>query len=347
MAIRIFTMENRREWDETVRSFSDFDVYYLSGYLRGLQLHGDGEPLLFYYEAEDGSCRGMNAVMKRSIGEAAEFRELEAAAALYDLSTPYGYGGWLLEGDMPEGFEEEYRGFCRREKIVSEFVRFNPMTDNAAPCRGLYNISDLGRTVYIDLRNEEDAWAGFSSKNRNHIRKAAKEGIRAGSTREPDIIDGFMEIYEDTMDRDGAADYYYFQRSYYESLLKDIGEGCRFFYAEKDDKIIAAAIILMAGRRMHYHLSASLKEYRKLAPTNLLLWEASRFGIEKGFQSFHLGGGVGSADDSLFKFKKAFNRNDDKQFSVGRAVFDEEKYDMLVKARGEIGNPGFFPEYRG
>ena len=30
-------------------SFKDYDVYYLSGYVKAFQVHGDGEPLLFYY----------------------------------------------------------------------------------------------------------------------------------------------------------------------------------------------------------------------------------------------------------------------------------------------------------
>ena len=52
-------------WDDVVRGFANFDVYYLSGYARAFAAHGDGEPLLFLYE--DANLRAMNVVMKRDV----------------------------------------------------------------------------------------------------------------------------------------------------------------------------------------------------------------------------------------------------------------------------------------
>lgn len=48
-------MTQRKEWDEVVRSFAEYDVYYLSGYVRAFEIHGDGVPQLLYYE-EGGAC---------------------------------------------------------------------------------------------------------------------------------------------------------------------------------------------------------------------------------------------------------------------------------------------------
>ena len=66
-ALQIFTISQTDEWNSTVRSFSNYDVYYLSDYVKAFKFHGDGEPLLFYYN--DGKNRGINVVMKRSIIE--------------------------------------------------------------------------------------------------------------------------------------------------------------------------------------------------------------------------------------------------------------------------------------
>ena len=102
---------------------------------------------------------------------------------------------------------------------------------------------------------------------------------------------------------------------------------------------------------MHYHLSGSLLEYRHLAPSNLLLYKAALWGCEQGFKTFHLGGGVGSGADSLYKFKAAFNKMSDYQFSIGKQVFDQERYDELVKICKD-SDPNFdetshfFPLYR-
>jgi hypothetical protein len=64
-----------------------------------------------------------------------------------------------------------------------------------------------------------------------------------------------------------------------------------------------------------------------------------------------MGGGVGLRHDSLYAFKKAFNRGDDLNYYVGKRVFDKHKYDYLVQQRineDPLFNiqTGFFPLYR-
>ena len=123
------------------------------------------------------------------------------------------------------------------------------------------------------------------------------------------------------------------------------------FWAEYEGKIIAMSIMIFANGRLNYHLSGSDIEYRNLAPSNLLLYKAALWGCEKGMKTFHLGGGVGSGEDNLFKFKIAFNRFSDYQFSIAKHVFDKVKYDELVDIRyREDANfnreSRFFPLYR-
>ena len=345
MKISVINFDNRQLWDDTVKSFSDYDVYYLSGYVDGFRTHGDGEPILIY--AQDDSFRAMNVVMKRKISDDKLFYGCPEAEGYFDISTPYGYGGFLVEGEISPDFPEAYSDFCKKNNIVSEFVRFNPMTSNVKSCENAYDIIELGDTVYIDLRDEEYVWANFSSKNRNVIRKAVKENVEIRHTDEAWIIDEFMEIYNSTMDRDDATDYYYFKKDYYESIIENLKGNYEFFYAVKDEKIIAVSIILFANGRMHYHLSASRREYQRYAPSNLMLSEVCKYGVERGYKSFHLGGGVGSKEDGLYKFKKSFNRNENKKYCIGKAIFDREKYDELVQCRDSATDENFFPRYRG
>ena len=102
---------------------------------------------------------------------------------------------------------------------------------------------------------------------------------------------------------------------------------------------------------MHYHLSGAKFEFRKLAPTNLLLYQAALWGSKQGFKSFHLGGGLGSGEDGLFKFKQAFNRYSGLQFSIGKQIIIPEIYNKLVEIRKKEDvdfdeNSSFFPLYR-
>ena len=344
--LTVYTLEQFEQWDSIVRSFKDHDVYWLSGYVRAFQIHGDGEPLLFFYE--DNSIRGINVVMKRDIAKDSHFIGVIPEGQYFDFSTPYGYGGWIIEGEDNEILYKEYEVWCRKNGIISEFVRFHPVLANHIRTINGYEVVQLGEVITMDLSSPEIIWANITSKNRNMIRKAQKNGISIYHGQYPEIYKVFREIYNETMDKDNADKYYYFDEEFYESILKDLPYNAQVFYAVLDDKVIAASIMLLTNGKMNYHLSGSLKEYQNLAPSNLLLYQAALWGCKNGYKTLYLGGGVGSGEDSLFKFKRAFYRGEDLvRFHIGKKIFNMEKYNELVDMREEIKNQGYFPRYRG
>ena len=341
--IRLFDLSQSADWDATVRSFSEYDVYYLSGYVKAFQLHGDGEPHLLYYENND--LRAIYVFMKRNT----------AVGGWYDSITPYGYGGVLFEGNASEEnlstFWQAYTAKMQEEGIVDNFVRYHPVLANAVPMKQIATVIDLGKTVAFDLSSPDVIWQNIISKNRNMIRKAEKNRIEIRHGKDLELFKDFKRIYNATMEKDHAEDYYFFGDEFYESIHRDLHDNYEMFYAVMDGQIIAMSIMLFANKQMHYHLSGSMIEYRNLAPSNLLLYKAALWGCEQGFKTFHLGGGVGSGEDNLYKFKAAFNRNSDYQFSIGKEIFDQEKYDELVAERAGRDeafdkDSKFFPLYR-
>ena len=341
--IRIYNITEAKEWDEVVRSFAEYDVYYLSGYVRAFEIHGDGEPQMIYYE--ENGLRGIYVYMKRKT----------AIDGVYDSITPYGYGGFLLEGNQSEenlkALWKAYEQRMKEENIVDNFVRYHPVLANAVSMKACSEVIDLGKTVAMDLTSEEVIWTNIHTKNRNMIRKAEKNGIVIKHGQGLELFDEFVRIYNATMDKDHAEDYYYFKPEFYRSIHEDLKDNHEMFWAEYEGKIIAMSIMIFANGRLNYHLSGSDIEYRNLAPSNLLLYKAALWGCEKGMKTFHLGGGVGSGEDNLFKFKIAFNRFSDYQFSIAKHVFDKVKYDELVEIRAKEDvnfnrESRFFPLYR-
>lgn len=345
--LKVYTLNQKDEWDNIVKTFKDYDVYYLSGYSKGFSIHGDGEPLLFYYE--DNSIRGINVVFKRDISKDIHFKNKLEENVYFDLTTPYGYGGWLIEGEGSlDDLDKEYIIWCKENKIVSEVVRFHPILNNTDRVRCIYDVMDLGKTVAIDLSSEEDIWNNIHSKNRNVIRKAIKNNVTIEHKLDKETMSKFIEIYNHTMNKDNAADYYYFKEDFYNSIMNDLKEEADIFYAMYDGKMIAASIILKCNHKLTYHFSGFITEYGTLAATNLLLYEASKWGANNGYDKLHLGGGVGSREDNLYKFKKSFYKGEDYQYSIGRKIFSNEIYDRLVDMRkDEEKRNNFFPLYRG
>jgi len=347
----VLSSDHFDEWDRIVKSFPNHDSYYLPGYVKAFQRHGDGEPLLFYFQ--EGAFRAANVVMKRDLAHDGHFQGKIEANTIFDLATPYGYGGFLLDGaaDDLSTLNEAYLHWCMENGIVSEFVRFHPVLENAPALREMYEVVDLGRTIQMELQSEEQIWAGLTSKNRNVIRKARKSGVEIFWGRSPELMVKFKSMYDATMAKDEAAAYYYFKEDFYQSVLHDIKNNFLIFYAVYANEIIAMAIILFANGQMHYHLSASDRNFQSLAATNLLLYEAACWGLEHGCRSFHLGGGVGSREDNLLKFKEAFHKDSKTRFAIGKKIFNAEKYRELTELRKkELGFDGentFFPLYRG
>lgn len=340
--IKIYTISQANEWNDIVRSFPNHDVYYLSGYCKAFEVHGDGAPELLYYE--EGKLRAIYVYMKRQI-----------ASGMVDTVTPYGYGGVLFDGDTSmqniELFGKAFERQMQNDGVVSNFVRYHPVLKNAGPMKQISEVIDLGKTIAIDLSSPEIIWENIHSKNRNMIRKAEKNSIEIKHGKGMDLLEKFMEIYNKTMDKDHAEAYYYFKLPFYESIHNDLYDNYEMFYAEYEGKIIAMSIMIFANGRLNYHLSGSDIEYRNLAPSNLLLYKTALWGCEQGMKTFHLGGGVGSGEDNLYKFKAAFNKISDYQFSIGKQVFDKRAYDELVKGRKETDanfdeSSHFFPLYR-
>ena len=343
--LTVYGLGQTEKWDAVVRSFKEYDVYWLSGYVKAFQIHGDGEPLLFYYD--DGTTRGINVVMKRDVAKDERFSGKIETGVYFDFATPYGYGGWIIEGEETDRLFQEYVSWLKENDIISEFVRFHPMIKNHEASKEFYDVIKLGEVVHMDITDPELIWNNIISKNRNMIRKAIKNNIVIYNGRFPEIYEKFRSIYNETMDKDNAEKYYYFEPEFYKSVLEDLPQNAQVFWAEKDGQTIAASIMLATNGRMNYHLSGSIREFSSYAPTNLLLYEAALWGCANGFRTLYLGGGVGSGEDSLFRFKRAFYKGDLNRFFIGRKIYNAEKYNELVGKRTEIDNREYFPQYRG
>lgn len=337
------------KWDSIVKSFTNYDIYYLSGYVKAFQIHGDGVPLLFFYEKN--GAKAMCVLMKRDVANDNLFKGKIEKNRYFDAVTPYGYGGFIFDGKVNiSDLDREFSLLLKDNGINSLFFRFHPVLNNASENENLSNVIPLGNTIAMDLTSPEVIWSNLTSKNRNMIRKADKSGVEIHHSDNPELLISFKEIYDETMREDNAENYYFFNEKFYQSIANDLTGNFEIFYATLDDKIISIAIMIFANGRMHYHLSGSLRKYRSLAPSNLLLYQAALWGCEQGFETFHLGGGVGSEQDPLYKFKAAFNRNSDYSFAIGKRIVNKEDYNYLIKVRHFsdefVEGIKYFPQYR-
>ena len=249
-------------------------------------------------------------------------------------------------------FEKNFTEYCTENNIVSEFIRFHPIFENALDFKGIYDVVYSRHTVGTNLKDYDDpVQAEFSKSLRREIRKAEKNGVTVRTILEPKDLSVFKKLYEETMDRNEADAYYYFPDSYYEYIIKYLGKSVLEIQLIYENEIIASEMYFIEGDLMHAHLLGSSQKMLDLDAGALLEATAARWGHEHGYRYIHHGGGRTSAeDDSLYTYKKKYRKNTEFDFYVGKKIWDREKYDELVaKREGELNHKidsDYFPKYR-
>lgn len=358
--LHIITKKDPVRWNTLVKSFSNWDVYYLYEYAESFHLHGDGNPLLVYYEDEES--RFLYTVMQSDVADSMAIIKAKKDEILtdddikrgmyFDWETPYGYGGPLSDGAVSQSSQRKFlaalKKYCNENHIVSQFVRFHPLLKNHNVLADVIETRYLRDTIYMDTTNPEIIINNMDSKNRNMVRKAKKNG--AVIERRPiSEYQDFLPLYNITMQRNNADEYYTFHDEYFEYLNKMEENAC-IFYVLIDGIPVSASIMLYSNGKMHYHLSGTNPEYRNFAVGNYLLYEAAMWACEEGMTVFHLGGGM-EPNDRLYGFKKQFNKFGRIPFYVGRTIFSDKDYNHLLDIRSKADpnfdrDNGFLIQYR-
>ena len=301
-----------RELDPAAWDALELDAYYRRPYVEAAALLDKGRPFLLEHDG-------------------ARFAGIERDEPR-DVVTPYGYGG-----PTADGFWDAYEEWARERGVVTTFVRFHPLYGNqrGAPI----HVDELAPTVAWRLDPDRDLLAGLHFKHRNKVTKAENAGA---TVTQHDGLGEFVPLYEDTMRRVNADDFYFFEPAYWERL----GElPLVRFDAEIDGEVVASALCLATPPWLHYHLSGTTDAGRSTGSSTLVLLEAARWAQANGYERFHLGGGLGGKEDSLHHFKARFDPEGLVPAAVGKAIHDEDAYRRL-SGGSEVAFEGFFPAYR-
>ena len=301
-----------RELDPAAWDALELDAYYRRPYVEAAALLDKGRPFLLEHDG-------------------ARFAGIERDEPR-DVVTPYGYGG-----PTADGFWDAYEEWARERGVVTTFVRFHPLYGNqrGAPI----HVDELAPTVAWRLDPDRDLLAGLHFKHRNKVTKAENAGA---TVTQHDGLGEFVPLYEDTMRRVNAADFYFFEPAYWERL----GElPLVRFDAGIDGEVVASALCLATPPWLHYHLSGTTDAGRTTGSSTLVLLEAARWAQANGYERFHLGGGLGGKEDSLHHFKARFDPEGLVPAAVGKAIHDEDAYRRL-SGGPEVVFEGFFPAYR-
>jgi hypothetical protein len=325
---RILTLNDSREWNDFISTLpiNQQDVYFAPDYYALYEANGDGKSNCFIYqEGEDTVVYPflLNSVNKLGYQLDSEY---------YDIQGAYGYNGIVAssaEAGFIGRFHQCFDQYCADNHIIAEFSRFHPLLNNQQLASSKMQTFYSRKTVKLDLwMSLDEIWMKqFSTKNRNVIRKAEKEGVTIVESQNYEL---FRQMYEQTMRNVNAEEFYFFPAEYYEKFEESFGDNLILCFAMYDGKPISGSMFMFSKDYAHYHLSGRDKNYYKIAANNAVLWYGIQKAKERGCKWFHLGGGTtGADDDMLLHFKQNFSKENG-EFWIGKRVHNQEIYNQIV-----------------
>lgn len=338
-------IKDKIRWNEQLSLIENLDVYHTYDYHHITKKPGE-IPILIKYSVEDTSI--VLPLLLRPI-ENSDYK---------DAVSVYGYAGILTlnlnEHFNKENFHKELNGFFKENKIVSVFSRFHPFLEHQESLLGgLGTITTRGRVVYIDLNDTlENQRSMFNRRMRTYLNKSRKS-CTVVETKLKSDMDSFIDLYHENMKRVGADESYFFDRNYFHQLLTsdEFSTKLTLCIHNETQTVVGGAIFMKKGKFVQFHLSGLNEDYFELNAIKLIIDEMRINSTNQRFEYLNLGGGRGSTEDSLFKFKTSFSKSF-KEFKIWKYIVDEKAYRMLVEKHLECPlevvhkNTDFFPAYR-
>ena len=202
--------------------------------------------------------------------------------------------------------------------------------------------------------SDAEARSEYRESHLRHIRRALRQGLTTEIDNSRPGFREFVDLYYQTMVRNGAGARYFFSEPFLERLQQSLGPGATIHHARMRGKSVAAVLITECSGIVQYLLGGVHDEFCHLSPLKLLLDSVRQWARQRGNRDFHLGGGRGCNDeDPLFYFKAGFSRRRH-CFYTGRWILDQERYDRLTgeqfKNFAALHKPAccldYFPAYR-
>lgn len=327
----LLTLDNADKWNRYLRSLpvEQQDVYFTPEYYRLYEELGDGVAKCFVYKRNNEIA--LYPFLINSVNDLG----YELPNNYYDIQGAYGYNGVASsnqESDFIDQFNSAFESYCRDQNIIAEFTRFHPLINNSKFSENHLFTSFDRKTVYIDLNDKyEILYKTFQTTTRKQIRRAVDRHHIEVRVIENDasIIDEFLHIYFEAMNRLKADPYLFFTRNYFKSLLKEVNSVC--FFAIYEKKPISAIIAIYDSYYMHGYLGGTLSDFLHLSPFSLLYAEMIKYGQKKSCRFLHVGGGATKKpDDPVFKYKTNFSDLTG-NFFIGKKVYQKSVYEYIVE----------------
>jgi hypothetical protein len=343
MKYQIYDLSNKDNWNSIVKSFSNYDVHYLYEYNYAFYIEKKQDAYLFYYCFNN--TRAIYVFIKRDLYEISKIRFFIKEKEFYDIISPYGYGGFLIEGieylDVFLSFEE----YCKNSNIITNTTRLH-LFDSKLQQQIWPNFSpfnNIVRDLYLD---ENDLILDFNYNFRKNLKSSFNKGLSIEIDFDLINSSNFLIIYNSTMKRTNADNFYFFSNDFFQ-IINQMKENVVYFNVYFGKVLISSELVLYGPKYCYSFLGGTERDYFHLHPNHFLKFEIMKWAKSKNLEYFILGGGLG--EDGIYKYKRDIAPKGIVPFFISTKVFNTQVYDYICKisdVSSNDNNKNFFPWYR-
>lgn len=162
-------------------------------------------------------------------------------------------------------------------------------------------LDDSNYTFIIPLEGGEDVvFSSFSGNNRNHIRKALKNGWFSASLHENDL-EGFYNVRRSVLKRLGSP---LEDIAFFKAIRNRLGAKTKILTVTDNEtgKVIGGMFLFLSGETVYYQWGGCYDGYNKKYVNNFMYWEAIKYAINSGYK--YLDMGRSPVNSGTFRFKE-------------------------------------------
>jgi lipid II:glycine glycyltransferase (peptidoglycan interpeptide bridge formation enzyme) len=170
----------------------------------------------------------------------------------------------------------------------------------------------------------------FGQKTRNLVRKALRQGFTVTCEETDEAWEFLRTTHEENMAAVGGTAK---PKSHFMALRSVFAANCRVWQAQADGKFVAAVLLMYYQDTVEYFIPVVKREYRSRQPLSLLIFEAMKDAVVRGFKIWNWGG-TWASQKSLHHFKAGFGAID-RPYKY-YIITDVGIRDLLQNAKSEI-----------
>jgi len=258
--------------------------------------------------------------------------------------------GYLPKGPIPDKkMIKELEKIGKEEKCIfiqlepNVILRCHPELVSGSPSKKMLKLVQHDKllpsfhplftkyTFVIDLtKSEEELLKKMHPKTRYNIKVAQKHGVKVVEDNSDEAFETYLKLMQETTKR---QNFYAHTQQYHRLQWKTLPHkiinqlSSHLLLAKYQGKTLVAWILFVYKDTLYYPYGASGSENRETMASNLMMWEAIKFGKKLGLKKFDMWGSLGPSPDKndpwygFHRFKQGYG---------GELVEFVGSYDLVI-----------------